>query len=100
MDTETVTRVRPPAQDRYGDPVPGSATELDYPGCLFAPGASHELTVAASTVETEATIYGPAGMDVLATDKLRARGVLFDVIGTPQNWGSAGTVIPIKRTTG
>lgn len=100
MDTETVTVVRPPGKDRFGDPQPGSAVEFAVPGCLFAPGPSAEQNTGANQVLTDATIYGPAGMDILATDKVRARGELYEVVGTPQDWGSAGMVIPIKRSTG
>lgn len=100
MDTETVTVVRPTGRDKYGDPLPGTPVEFDVGGCLFAPGKSMELTNGSNIVEADAAIYGPSGMDVEATDKLRIRGQLYEVMGQPQNWGSAGTVIPVRRTTG
>lgn len=100
MDTETVTVVRPPGKDRFGDPIPGSTGETNVGGCLFAPGPSKEFLTGANQIKTDAAIYGPPGMDVRATDQIRARGELYEVAGTPQDWGSAGTVIPLKRTTG
>lgn len=100
MDTETVTVVRPTGRDKFGDPLPGSPTEFDVGGCLFAPGNTKELANGSNVVEAEANIYGPAGMDVKATDKLRVRGLLYEVMGQPQFWGSTGTVVPVRRTTG
>lgn len=99
-DIETITVVRPPARGRFGDPVSGTATEFDVGGCQFAPGPSTEASVAANTVEAEATVYAPPGVDIRATDQVRARGELWVVYGAPQFWGSFGTVIPLRRATG
>lgn len=100
MDTETITVVRPAGKDPFGDPLPDPDVEFDVTGCLFAPGNSQELLVGQNTVVADAAVYGPAGVDVKATDKVRVRGDLYDVFGQPQFWGSAGTVIPLKRATG
>lgn len=99
-DIESITVVRPPARGRFGDPVVGSTTEFEVSGCQFAPGPSAEGPVAANTVEAEATVYAPPNVDILATDKVRARGELWVVYGAPQFWGSFGTVIPLRRATG
>lgn len=99
-DTETVTVVRPTGRDRFGDPKPGTATEFDVPGCLFAPGPSTEYALAANQVDTDATIYAPPGTAVLATDRIRARGDLYSVVGMPQVWGSFGVVIVLRLVTG
>lgn len=99
-DIETITVVRPPGRGRYGDPAAGTATEFEVSGCQFAPGPSAEADIAANTVEAEATVYAPPNVDVRATDKIRARGQLWVVFGAPQFWGSFGTVIPLRRTTG
>lgn len=100
MDTETVTVIRPTGKDRFGDPLPGSPVEFDVGGCLFAPGNTQELSNGSNIVIADAAIYGPSGMDVRATDKLRIRGLLYETIGQPQFWGSAGTVVQLRRTTG
>jgi hypothetical protein len=92
-----VVRVRPPALDPFGDPLPGSPSELTIRGCRFAPGPSRELGVGISQVDTDATVYAPAGVDVLATDLIRARGQLYTVVGQPQDWGSAGVVVVLRR---
>jgi hypothetical protein len=99
-DTETVTVVRPTGRDAFGDPLPGTPAEHDIPGCLFAPGPSTENNTAAQQVDTDATVYAPPGADVLATDRVRARGNLFDVVGDPQVWGRAGVVIVLRKVTG
>lgn len=98
---ETVTVVRTPGRDAFGDPLPGSATEFDVAGCLFAPGPSRELGFAANQVDSDGTVYAPPGTDVLATDKVRVRERLYSVVGDPQDWGNdAGVVIVLRRVTG
>jgi hypothetical protein len=100
MDTETVTVVRPAGRDPFGDPLPGNAVEVNVGGCLVAPGPSVEVGNGANRVEVDLVIYGPVGMDIVATDRARVRGQLFEVFGQPQVWGSAGVVVALKRTTG
>lgn len=98
-DVETVTVVRPGSRDKFGDET-GPAVELAIAGCLFAPGPSAELHDAANQVDTDGTVYAPAGSDVRATDRLRIRGVLHQVVGDPQVWGAAGVVVVVRHVTG
>ncbi len=100
-DTETVTVIRPVGSDAFGDPLAGTPAEFDVPGCLFAPGSSHEAPFAASTVDTHGTVYAPTATDVKPTDRLRIRGTVYSVVGDPQDWGrAAGVVIAVRRVTG
>lgn len=99
-DNETFTVIRPPGRDVYGDPLTGSTTEFELPGCLFAPGPSREVGFAANMVDTDGTVYAPPGSDVRATDQMRIRGDLYKVVGQPQVWGSSGVVIAVRRVTG
>jgi hypothetical protein len=99
-DAETVVVLRPPGKDRFGDPAAGDTAQFDLPGCLFAPGPSIERNTAANQVDSDATVYAPAGSDVRAADRLRVRGVVYDVIGNPQDWGRAGVVIALRLVTG
>jgi len=99
-DTETVTVIRPPGRDRFGDLLPEASSEFDVPGCLFAPGPSKELGFAANTVDTDGTIYAPPGTEVLPTDQVRVRGDVYSVVGKPQVWGNAGVVIVVRLVTG
>ncbi len=99
-DTETVTVIRPPARDRFGDRMPGADTEFDVPGCLFAPGPSREPGFATNQVDTDGTVYAPPGADFLATDKVRVRGDVYTVVGKPQVWGTTGVVVALRQVTG
>lgn len=101
MVTETVVVIRSLGKNRYGDPLPGTPEEFELEGCLFAPGPSQESTFASEQVETAGTVYAPPGSDVRPTDKLRIRGVVYEVVGDVQQWGvGAGTVIVLKRYGG
>lgn len=99
-DTETVQVIRPPGRDRFGDPLPGAATEFDLPGCLFAPGSSREPGFAANQVDTDGTLYAPPASDVRATDRVRVRGDVYEVVGKPQVWGTSGVVVALREVTG
>lgn len=94
---ETVTVIRPPAADAFGDPVAGATTELALLGCLFAPGPSQELGVGAAGTDTDGTVYAPPGADVRSTDRMRVRGQVFTVVGDPQDWGAEGVVIVLRK---
>jgi hypothetical protein len=98
--TETVTRVRPPAKDTFGDPLPGTGSEVDVPGCLFAPGGSTENLDGADQVVADATVYMPDGTDIRPTDRVRARGDLYDVVGKPRVWAGYGVEVPLRLVTG
>lgn len=97
---ETFQVIRPPGRDGFGDPLPDATIEFDLDGCLFAPGPSREIDVAANQVDTAGTVYAPPGADVLATDLMRVRGDVYAVVGKPQDWGSAGMVIVLREVTG
>lgn len=98
-DVETVTVVRPARRTKFGDES-GPPTEFAVDGCLFAPGPSAELHDAANQVSTDGTVYAPAGTDVVATDRMRVRGALYQVVGDPQVWNTAGVVVVLRRVTG
>lgn len=99
--SETITVIRPPGRDPFGDPLPGDSSQFEVDGCLFAPGPSREVGFAAATVDTDGTVYAPPGTEVFATDRVRVRGQDFSVVGEPQDWGaSAGVVIVLRRVTG
>ncbi len=100
FSTETVTVIRPPARDRFGDQGAGTVVEFDIGGCLFAPGPSRETGFATQQVQSDGTVYGPPGMDVLATDRMRIRGDVYVVVGKPQVWGTTGTVVVLRLFTG
>lgn len=93
--------LRPPAKDAFGDQVAGSTTQIAVPGCLVAPGHSTETLVAADTVASDMTVYAPAGTpEIRPTDRALVAGKEYTVAGDPQDWGSAGLVIALRRVTG
>jgi hypothetical protein len=102
VNSESVTVVRPPGKGKFGDPAAGQSTERPLDGVLFAPGQSNELTDRANSVDTDATLYVQGNTDtgVLPTDRIRARGELFEVVGAPAVWAGFGTVIQLRRFTG
>jgi hypothetical protein len=101
IGSEPVVVISPPGRDRFGDPTPGSATEVEVPGCLFAPGPSRELGFAANQVDTDGTVYAPPGTVVHPTDQVRVHDQTYNVVGDPQDWGAgAGVVIVLRRVTG
>ena len=100
-DTETVDLIRPPATDRWGDPIPGSNPVVPVRGCLFAPGPSAENLQGANQTEADGTLYAPPGSPaVTAADRLRVRGDVYEVIGKPRVWGAAGVEIVLRMVTG
>jgi hypothetical protein len=99
-ETETVTVLRGVGRDAFGDPVAGATTETDVAGVLFAPGPSTEANFGQNRVDADATLYGPPGMDIVATDRVRARGKVYSVIGDPQDWGVEGVITALRRITG
>ncbi len=96
-EEETVTVIRMAGRDAFGDPLPGTPPEFDLPGCLIAPGPSREMGLGAAGTDTDMTIYAPAASDVRATDRIRVRGRVFVVVGDPQDWGSSGMVVALRR---
>ncbi len=97
---ETVTVIRPPTLDQFGDPLPGTSVEYPVGGCMFAPGSSDEAGLGTNQVVTDGAVYGPASMDVQHSDRIRIRGDLYEVIGKPQRWGSFGTVVAVRLYNG
>ncbi|MCW2904923.1 MAG: hypothetical protein JWO67_7188 [Streptosporangiaceae bacterium] len=81
----TVTVVRPAGKDRFGDPLSG-VIETDVAGCYVQPRTSTEQTDQRDTVITGLIVFMPPTADVLATDKVRWLGGLYQVDGDPARW--------------
>lgn len=99
---EDIVIVRPAPVDKFGDPLPGTTTEVVSSGWLFAPGGSNELNDGQNSVDWDAQLYrlgAGAGEDIQPSYQIRARGELFEVVGRPAVW-TAGTVINLRRFTG
>jgi hypothetical protein len=110
---ETVTVVRV-TTDNFGDTTTG--TTFDVPGCIIYPRVAkaatnvnrggNETTVAEDIVTFGLSVLMPPGTDVLATDRVVARGTTYEVDGNPTNWSSPlsnfqpGCEVLLKRVTG
>lgn len=99
LHSRTVT-----GQDRYGNDVYGD-TAAQVVGA-FDPGGSLELVQGQEQVQTSPALYLPPGTNVTAVDKVTARGVTYDVDGTPADWRSPftgehfGIVVRLRGVTG
>lgn len=103
MLTDLVVRLRKEqtGEDRYGDPVYGDV-ESPLPGALFAPGGTSEpVGPGREPVVMEPTLYWRNQWpDVVASDRLRVRGRVFEVEGEPAEWRGkrvGGLVVTLRR---
>lgn len=99
-DITTITVIRRPGKDRFGDPLPGPPVTFQIGGCRFAPSVTSEAHDGVNQVRVGAAVYGPPDMDVLPTDQIVVYGKTYEVDGDPEVWGSFGTVVPVRRSTG
>jgi hypothetical protein len=97
---ETIIVIHPLQRDEWGDPVPGTGTEVEVQDCLFAPGATREIEVNQNTVLADATIFAPSDIAVSATDRVRVRGEEYTVAGKPRVWRNTMTEIPVRLVSG
>lgn len=104
-----VWRAGAPTEDEYHNQIPGAPTGHLITGCLVAPGAGTEFVVDRSATTTVATVYAPAGADVLDDDEVEwpaadtanyATARVYEIDGPVEPWGDAGTVVRLKRGQG
>lgn len=89
---EVVTRLRAPvAGDRYGDEARNwdAAAELDIPGGRVVPQAGAENAVGRDQIVRRWTYYGPYDADLLASDRVRYAGDVYEIDGEVRRWRSA-----------
>lgn len=95
MTGEPVKRLRAPTtEDRYGGAVPDwdNATEKVLTGFAVAPRhEAEEHDNGRQGVIVGYTLYGPAGTDILPTDRLVIRGDTHEVDGEIGVWTSPWT---------
>ena len=114
---DPVTRIRAGAQtglDAFDQPVYGPDVETEIGPALFAPGGATSSAVSESVetgrtpIVTAPTLYWSGQWpDVVATDRLRVRGVVFAVLGVPADWrpattagGPGGLVVQLRDSEG
>lgn len=99
---EDIVIVRPAPVDKFGDPIPDAeAVETSSGGWLVAPGSSSELLDGQNSVDSDMDLYrtGAFDEDIVPTDRIRVRGLLYEVVGEPAVW-RLGTVIRLRKFTG
>lgn len=86
-------RGTPGGTDAYGDPIPGTVTRTDVPGCAIDARYSTEPTERGRHgVAVGLTVFAPAGTDVRSGDQVEIRGLVYDVEGI--------AVAPVNPFTG
>ena len=109
---EQITRLRAPF---IVDPYSGLPTTRDWAnaaglpmdGFGLDPGGSYVTgTVNRTTITTTPTLYGPYAADVAQSDRVRVRGVTWDITGNRSDWANPrtgstpGSVWPLKKVEG
>jgi hypothetical protein len=104
--TITVLRAGEPTQDDYGNDVPGEDVETDIGGCAVWPRSSDEDNRARQQVTEGLNVVAPYGSDIRPHDRIRVRGLLYEIDGEPGSWASpltgtkAGVQVSLTRITG
>lgn len=89
---ETVWRLRDgesPGTDGRGHPLPGEPLpEVPLDRAAFDPGGSREPVEVgrAATITTPRVYFRDYAPDVVSTDRLRVRGLVYRVTGRPAEW--------------
>ena len=101
IGSRTVTVIREPKRDRLSDAPTGTPPEHDIEGCAIVPRTSFEQERGWVIVEGR-TVIAPFGADVLADDKVRADGEVWEVDGAPGDYETKrgkgkATIFYLKR---
>jgi hypothetical protein len=89
---ETVVRIRSAGRDQFGDPTGPAVPDLSIPGCAVAPRqAGEQIGQGRIAVTSGLTLYVPPGPDILPSDRIEVRGVVYEVEGEPAEWRSPFT---------
>lgn len=88
----TITRLRPVLiTDGHGNTVPDWSqppAELPIGGCSVQPAATAEVLTSRDTVQDQWTVWAPRFADITASDRVRWRGIDYEVLGQPAAWDS------------
>ncbi|WP_073946522.1 head-tail adaptor protein [Streptomyces kebangsaanensis] len=101
----TVTVVRPPGNDSFGDPLPGDGDETEVRGAFMQPASTRERTDDRDTVVSDWKCFLPPTADIRATDRIRWRDHEYEVDGAPEPYDDLrGTTrhieVQLRRVTG
>lgn len=90
---DTITRLRgtvttgPYGADHIDWTTPGELAMA----CEFQPMTTDEEVALQQRTESFWRVFLPAGADVLATDRLRFNGVVYEIDGEPRRWRLNGS---------
>lgn len=82
----TIQIVRAPLiTDAHNNQIPdwANATRTPVTGCYVEAGTTQEDLVNRDEVRVAWTVFAPAGVDVVATDRVEHAGVDYEVVGAP-----------------
>jgi hypothetical protein len=84
----TVLRASAGSDNPYGnqDRDWTTATETQVTGCSVQPVQGDEVTVGRDTVVSRWRLYAPDGTDILASDRVRFEGDVYEVDTEVQRW--------------
>jgi hypothetical protein len=106
-ETAILQRFSASTDDAHGNATDTYAAGESITGCAFDPGGTADLAdTSRRGVETEPTLYAPAGTVVGSQDRIVVRGLAYEVAGDAADWRSpftgwhAGVVIPLRRVSG
>lgn len=87
IGTRTVTVIRQAKVDRLSDDAAGAPTEHDVDGCAILPRINSNAEDGKGWVIIEGKmVIAPHGSDVLADDRVRIDGTLWEVDGAPGDY--------------
>lgn len=110
----TVTIIRSPGRDAYGDPIDGEPERIALTGVAVAPRvggpgtASSDVTSRGREALVEGlTLYiADVGADIRRTDRVEIDGKTYDIDGEPSRWTNpltgwhGGVEVAVRRTEG
>jgi hypothetical protein len=89
LASETVTRLRgTTSQNTHGNDVTSWASpgSLEIDGCSVQPVQGSEDLLTRDSVTSRWQWFGPLGSDVKSSDRIRHRGIDYEVDGSVQEW--------------
>jgi hypothetical protein len=91
-DTITVRRAPLIADGRYGADRRdwATATAIVISGVSVQPFSAAEQTLDREYTATRLRLFAPPGTDLISTDRVEWRGVMYEVDGEPDRWFDEG----------
>jgi hypothetical protein len=103
--SNTITRIRAPLiEDQYGVAAGrrdwAHADELDVLGCDVQPIAGSKYTLDREAIVARWRLFAPDGADIVATDRIRSDGLVYEIDGDVQIWAGSHLESFLRRAAG